>query len=218
MDYLFRCFMRRRRSREVDEDLVTDLPRSDRAARNVLPRTSVPEDVAVDEGVIGFLYECDQFIDSSGIHDPIRGVRTHHSILKDVRICRYLGEHIGIREKNRRAVAGIGGKIAFAGSNESDEETDVFIDGNVGGNISSMINSHCTLHNAYLRKETEDFPSIGTAALVVYASRDIDSDDDVYIQGLHVFDDALPLHIPVYHCLCKGRDVNGEAICEVTMT
>jgi len=161
MDYLFRCFMRRRRLREVDEDLVTDLPRSDRAARNVLPRTSVPEDVAVDEGVIGFLYECDQFIDSSGIHDPIRGVRTHNSIRKDVRICRYLGEYFGIREKNRRAVAGIGGKIAFAGSNESDEETDVFIDGNVGGNISSMINSHCTLHNAYLRKETEDFLVLG---------------------------------------------------------
>lgn len=209
----------RRRSREVDEVVDPDLQRSDRAARNKRLCSNVQEDVPPDEGVISYLYECDQFLDPSGAFDPIRGVKTRHFIRKNEKICRYLGEHIDGVEKTRRAVAGLASKIAYAGYDEDDENNKVFIDGNVGGNIASMINSHCSLDNAILLKESEDFPKEGTAALNVYAKCDIDSDDDVYIKASHFFDDTLPVDsIPTYRCLCKGRNSDGDAICDAIMT
>ena len=61
MDYLCRCFMRRR-SREVDEVVDPDLLRSDRVARTKRLCPNVREDVPPDEGVISYLYECDQFL------------------------------------------------------------------------------------------------------------------------------------------------------------
>jgi hypothetical protein len=218
MDYCFRCFMRQRRSREVDEDENPGLQRSDRTARHRGPHAPIPDSVVPDEGRIGDLYEADQFVDPLGRFPPIRGVKTRHTIHRGEKICRYPGEHIDIHEKNERCVAGVGGKITRAGTNEYDTKNLVFIDGNFPGNIAAMINSHCTSHNARLHQEEEDFPEPGTAAVNVFATSDIPSDDDVYINPCHKFDAALPSDIPTFRCLCQGRDAGGIPICEYEMT